>query len=71
MSKYTTEVRFICESKSGLTESKGCDKVDEVLENSWNKIFTTNCAFFDETLLFKGDWIGNCWYMETVDEYEA
>ena len=49
MSKYTTEVRFICESKSGLTESKGCDNVDEVLENSWSKIFTTNCAFFDET----------------------
>lgn len=48
MSKYTTEVRFICESKSGLAESKGCDKVDEVLENSWNRIFTTNCTFFDE-----------------------
>ena len=49
VSKYTTEVRFICESKSGLAESKGCDNVDEVLENSWNKIFTTNCTFFDET----------------------
>lgn len=49
MSKYTTEVRFICESKSGLTESEGCDNVDEVLENSWNKIFTTTCTFFDET----------------------
>lgn len=49
MSKYTTEVRFICESKSGLSESKGCDNVDEVLEKSWNKIFTTNCTFFDET----------------------
>lgn len=49
MSKYTTEVRFICESKSGLTESKGCDNVDEVLESSWNKIFTTTCTFFDET----------------------
>ena len=48
MSKYTTEVRFICESNSGLAESKGCDNVNEVLEKSWNKIFTTNCAFFDE-----------------------
>lgn len=48
VSKYTTEVRFICESKSGLAESKGCDNVDEVLEKSWNKIFTTNCTFFDE-----------------------
>lgn len=49
VSKYTTEVRFICESKSGLTESKGCDNVDEILEKSWSKIFTTNCTFFDET----------------------
>ena len=49
LSKYTTEVRFICESKSGLTQSKGCDNVDEVLEKSWSKIFTTNCTFFDET----------------------
>lgn len=49
VSKYTTEVRFICESKSGLAESKGCDNVDEVLEKSWNKIFTTKCTFFDET----------------------
>ena len=30
MSKYTTEVRFICESKSGLENSKGCDDVDEI-----------------------------------------
>lgn len=49
LSKYTTEVRFICESNSGLAESKGCNNVDEVLEKSWNKIFTTNCTFFDET----------------------
>ena len=49
VSKYTTEVRFICESKSGLSESKGCDNVDEVLDKSWDKIFTTKCTFFDET----------------------
>jgi len=49
MSKYTTEVRFICESKSGLSESKGCDNVDEIIANSWDKIFTTQCTFFDET----------------------
>lgn len=48
MSKYTTEVRFICESKSGLEESKGASSVDEVLANSWNKIFTSNVEFFDE-----------------------
>lgn len=48
MSKYTTEVRFICESKSGLENSKGCDAVDEILNNSWNKIFTTKAEIFDE-----------------------
>lgn len=48
MSKYTTEVRFICESKSGLEESKGANSVDEVIANSWNKIFTSKVSFFDE-----------------------
>lgn len=48
MSKYTTEVRFICESKSGLSESKGFGSVDEVLNSSWNKIFTSKVSFFDE-----------------------
>lgn len=48
MSKYTTEVRFICESKSGLENSKGCDDIDEILNNSWNKIFTTKAEIFDE-----------------------
>ena len=48
MSKYTTEVRFICESKSGLSESKGFGSVDEVLNGSWDKIFTSKVSFFDE-----------------------
>lgn len=48
MSKYTTEVRFICESKSGLEKSTGCDDVDVILNNSWNKIFTTKAEIFDE-----------------------
>ena len=41
MSKYTTEVRFICETETGLTESVGYSKVDEVLDKSWDKIFDT------------------------------
>lgn len=49
MSKYTTEVRFICETKSGLTESTDASNVDTVIANSWNKIFTTKTYFFDET----------------------
>ena len=39
VSKYTTEVRFICETEAGLTESVGYSKVDEVLDKSWDKIF--------------------------------
>ena len=39
MSKYTTEVRFICETEAGLTESVGYSKVDDVLDKSWDKIF--------------------------------
>ena len=82
MSKYTTEVRFICESKSGLENSKGCDDVDEILNNSWNKIFTTKAEIFDEnyravickkilkTLLFKGNLFRNCWYLEVVVKYK-
>lgn len=48
MSKYTTEVRFICESKAGLNESTGAGNVDDVISKSWDKIFTSNVNFFDE-----------------------
>lgn len=49
MSKYTTQVRFICESKSGLENSSGADNVDEVIASAWNKIFTSKAPFFDES----------------------
>lgn len=48
MSKYTTEIRYICETLSGLTESAGADSVDDVINKSWDKIFTTKTKFFDE-----------------------
>lgn len=48
MSKYTTEVRYICEHDAGLDESKGANNVDTILNNSWDKIFTTTCEFFDD-----------------------
>nr|DAV90303.1 MAG TPA: Lower collar protein [Caudoviricetes sp.] len=48
MSKYTTEVRYICEQMGGYSESQGGDKVDDVLEKSWNKIFDTSWSIFDE-----------------------
>lgn len=48
MSVYTTEVRFICESKSGLETSGGSNDVDKIIASSWNKIFTNKAPFFDE-----------------------
>ncbi len=49
MSKYTTEVRYICEQKAGLQESVGFNNINSVLDNSWDKIFTTNWEIFDES----------------------
>lgn len=48
MSKYTTEVRFICEEKSGLSESKGYSDVDAIIEGAYDKIFDSDIPFFDE-----------------------
>lgn len=48
MSKYTTEVRFICESKSGLEVSGGSGDVDTIISKAWDKIFTSKVKFFDE-----------------------
>lgn len=47
MSKYTTEVRFICESTSGITESTGFNDVESILDKAWNKIFS-DFPIFDE-----------------------
>lgn len=49
MSKYTTEVRYICEQKAGLQESVGFNNINSVLDKSWDKIFTTNWKIFDES----------------------
>lgn len=48
MSKYTTEVRFICETKAGFSDSQGNTKVDEIIDKSWNKIFDNKFEIFDE-----------------------
>ena len=50
MSKYTTEVRFICESYAGLDESADYDSIEEVVENSYQKIFKS-----DSIPMFKGE----------------
>ena len=49
MSKYTTEVRYICERKSGLENSTGADNIDSIIARSWDKIFTREAPFFDES----------------------
>ena len=50
MSKYTTEVRYICESYAGETESVGFDSIDEVIEKSYLKIFNN-----DKIPMFNGE----------------
>ena len=49
MSKYTTEVRYICETNAGLKESKGYKSVAEVIANSRTKIFDFDYPIYDES----------------------
>lgn len=48
MSKYTTEVRFICENSAGLKESEGANNVDSILDRCWDKVFNFEFPIFDE-----------------------
>ena len=48
MSKYTTELRFICESLAGFDSSQGYGKVSEIINDSWDKIFDFEFPIFDE-----------------------
>lgn len=48
MSDYTTQIRFICESKSGLTESVGFSGFMEAIKNSVDDIFSFDWPIFDE-----------------------
>lgn len=47
MSKYTTQIRFICETTAKLTESTGFNNIEDILDKSWNKIFS-DFPIFDE-----------------------
>ena len=49
MSKYTTEVRFICETTSGLDVSKGYASVNEIITNAIPKVFDFSFPIFDES----------------------
>lgn len=48
MSKYTTEVRFICETYAGYTESQDYSMIDTVIEKAREKVFDFDFPIFDE-----------------------
>jgi hypothetical protein len=48
MSKYTTELRFICESVSGLEESKGFTDIDNIITQAAPLIFNFDFPIYDE-----------------------
>ena len=49
MSKYTTEVRFICERYAGLSESAGYAEVDSIIDEAIPNIFDFDYPIFDES----------------------
>ena len=48
MSKYTTEVRYICEEAAGIDTSVGYGDVSRVVEMAIPKIFDSSLVFHDE-----------------------
>lgn len=47
MSKYTTEVRYICEHLCGLDESKGYNDIGTIIANARSKLFNFSYPMFD------------------------
>ena len=48
MSKYTTEVRFICESLTGHEDSVGFNDIDSIIADAIPLIFSFDFPIFDE-----------------------
>lgn len=48
MSRYTTEVRYICETAAGLDASVGYSDIEQVIKDSLPKVFDFNFPIFDE-----------------------
>lgn len=48
MSKYTTQLRFICEEKSCLDSSVDFSNIDLVIQSAYYKIFDFDFPIFDE-----------------------
>lgn len=49
MSKYTTEVRYICETYAGLTASVGYADIEKTIQAAIPKIFDFDFPIFDES----------------------
>lgn len=49
MSKYTTEVRFICENANDLDASEGYLSINEIITNAIPKVFNFDFPIFDES----------------------
>ena len=49
MSKYTTELRYVCEVESGLVDSEGFNSINTILDNCRANIFNFDYPIFDET----------------------
>lgn len=49
MSKYTTELRYVCETAGGLDNSTGYNSVNQIIDASWDKIFNFDFPIFDES----------------------
>lgn len=49
MSKYTTEVRFICEQFAGKEESVGLGNTEQVIQSALPKIFDFDFPIYDES----------------------
>lgn len=47
MSKYTTELRFICETLAEFDTSQGYGKVSDIINACWDKIFDFDFPIFD------------------------
>lgn len=47
MSKYTTEVRYICETAAGLKESKGYGDVEKIIQDAIPSVFDFSYPIFD------------------------
>ena len=48
MSKYTTQIRFLCEHFAGLDESAGYNSVNEIITKAQKKIFSFDYPIFDD-----------------------